>query len=524
MGTWTMGDLVDMEFLVHEDALSAPDGQEALRRRDREIYQEYQAGKNQSPDRRGLFRFWLEKRRKERFQGRASFGEEIGSYIFLAAFLLFLTGLLLAAGAVASFFHGAEASAPRPEPINVLAFGLVCIAFPFAVSLYGIWVALGQRAFPRLPKAPALFRGTLFTLFQFLLNKAARRVAGGMGAERRLDAHALAGALKQRAVSRKGAISAQFFLVVQCLGIAFTLALPAFSRVDYEFHSRVFGWQSTDRQVTAAGVYGAVKTIALPWSWLQPEGTGFPTEAQVAQTRFVRFQDPSAFPPDAAPVWANFLFMAGLVYGLLPRLFLAWLSNRHAKAALHDEDFEELRFDALWERMTLSPGAFGRPAESITNVSFSELLTSGSAFTGIETAACKIVLPPEAHARLEAIQNWLKTNKGWEAIGSMEFSPGLEEKERLIAALATPGDGTPATRILIVQESFMPPVQQFLDFLRKLRGAIGEKGVVLVGLLGKPDGAPLARPPAKIEVEVWKKKVASLGDPRMDVIAFLTPE
>ena len=352
------------------------------------------------------------------------------------------------------------------------------------------------------------------------------RDSAGAGSGERLDARTLAGALWQRAVSRKSAISAKFFLLVQAFGIAFTLGLPVFSRMDYEFHSRVFGWQTTDRQITAETIYGVVKGVAAPWGWFEPGGTGFPTAAQVAQTRFVWFRDPSTFPPDAAPAWANFLFWAALIYGPVPRLLLAWLSNRHAKAALRDEDFEELRFDALWERMTLPPVIFGHPAGNTADESPARVPGAPPAGPDTETARCKIIIPSEIHtpALVAAIENWLKDNKGWETAGIMELGPGPAEKERVAGLLAASAIAENNTRILIIHESFMPLVEETVLFLRNIRAAIGGKGAVLVCLLGKPDGTPLAKPPTRTEAGIWKKKVVSLGDPNMDVLSFLAPE
>jgi hypothetical protein len=67
-------------------------------------------------------------------------------------------------------------------------------------------------------------------------------------------------------------------------------------------------------------------------------------------------------------------------------------------------------------------------------------------------------------------------------------------------------------------------LQQFLDFLTDVRSAIGAESTILVGLVGKPDGTPLARPPKEIEADVWRKKVIGLGDPNLEVLSFVNPE
>jgi hypothetical protein len=139
-----------------------------------------------------------------------------------------------------------------------------------------------------------------------------------------------------------------------------------------------------------------------------------------------------------------------------------------------------------------------------------------------------VIVPAEVHTpeRVAAIQVRLRDGKGWTAADAdfetMRAARG--EKERLIAQCTTGADGAGRVRLVVVQESFMPPVQSFLDFLKGLRSALGAKGSVHVGLIGKPNDQPFGKPPKAIEFDVWRKKVIGLGDPNIEVLSFVDPE
>lgn len=523
---WTLADLIDLEILIQEDAEVERDKIEGLRQRDRGIYKQFprSADAGVLKNRRGLFHFWLDVRLRERFRSKLSLGAEILSLINWSRVVLLLAGLLVARGAVWSMLRENEVSG---EPSNVLGFGLACIALPFVLTLYGFWVLLGQKAIPKLPAAPAFIRGTLFELIQPMLRKFALRVSAHLGPERRLNAQTLVGALKQRVESRKSAIGAMLFHLVQAFGIAFTGGVLVFSWINCLPNSRAFGWQTTDQRITAAFVHSGVKRLASPWSWLRPEGIGFPTLRQVEQTQFVRFGDRAPFRDSkAASAWAAFLIWSALIYGFIPRLILNRLSARQVATALRAETFEELRFDALWERMTLERGGFKHPETGTTK----EEIILGDGFPAdtskTQTVAYSVLLPAEIHTpeRALAIEEWLQNRKGWNRPTVLMMRAEASEKAHLIAELRVAAEGASRMRILLVQESFMPPVQQSLDFLRHIRSEVGAKGAILVGLLGKPDGTPFARPPKKIEADVWRKKVTGLGDPNLEVFSFVEPE
>jgi hypothetical protein len=362
---WSLRDLIDFEVLIREDAEAERQNPQLLADRDHAIQKQLSVAPARHSPRRATFREWLELRRRERFHDNPSPGEEVVSVLRWLRGGLIIAGALVARGAVWSFFRGAETATVHPEPVNVLWYALVCIGLPFLFSLYGFWVLLGYKALPKLPTGPAFLRGALFSLAQPLVRRAAAHISESLGAERRLHAQSVLGALRQRLESRRSALGAMFFHLLQAFGVSFTLGVLVFSWIDCTFYNRSFGWQTTNASTTAERVHSIARTAATPWSWAQPEGVGFPTLEQVDRTNFVRFHSPADFPKEAAYTWAAFLIWAALVYGVLPRLVLERLTAQHVRVALRREDFTELRFDPLWERLTARAEAatvFSAPA------------------------------------------------------------------------------------------------------------------------------------------------------------------
>jgi hypothetical protein len=523
---WTLRDLIDFEVLVREDSEAERRDPQALADREQAIRKQLAVIPARHSPRRATFREWLELRRRERFQDNPSPGEEVVSVLRWLRGGLIIAGALVARGAVWSFFRGAETATVHPEPVNVLWYALVCIGLPFLFSLYGFWVLLGYKALPKLPTGPAFLRGALFSLAQPLVRRAAAQISESLGAERRLHAQSLLGALRQRLESRRSALGAMFFHLLQAFGVSFTIGVLVFSWIDCTFYNRSFGWQTTNASTTADRVHSLARGVAKPWSWVQPEGVGFPTLEEVDRTNFVRFHSPADFPKEAAYTWAAFLIWAALVYGVLPRLVLERLTAHHVRAALRREDFTELRFDPLWERLTpREEGATIAAPAPDAPVQIPERPKPGSAepleprTPDAPGTMYRLVLPGDIRepGTAEAVAEWMRAKKGWEQRQVVPLGHSIEDREAFIGSLRQ----NAGPHLLLLQESFMPPVEEYLQLLREIRVALGSKTKVLVGLIGKPNCTPLAAPPREVDAQVWEGIVAKLGDPNLGVFSFL---
>lgn len=530
-GRWALRDWIDFEFFFGEDEEEIAAGNvEDLRTRDEKIRADLEARggaeSSTSPNRSRLLRFWLEQRRARQFGAELAPGEQVESLLGWVSVALAVAGLLLAKGAVWSFFRASESLLQRPEPVNVFWFAVVCIGLPLLFTLYGFWLFLGAQAAPGFPRAPAFLRGALFGLLRPLTARAVRKVSSASTAEKRLRARAFWGAFRRRALDHKTVLGRQLTCVIQWFGLGFAAGILLFSWVDCLFYSRVFGWQSTAVSLTPEAAYRTVRAIAVPWSWLAPDGSGFPTLEQVAATRFIRYRDPAPFPPDAASAWANFLMAAVLVYGLLPRVALYVLSRWQLRRALAFPDFGQVRFDRLWERLTQPRISMGGERSETGPVPLdSPPVQARQTTAGLN---CLVLLPEELadESRETAVREWLRAKKGWSIQAVVPLpnesnqsgqSGGADSWGRVQRASAEMG----AARAVLVQESFMPPGKAALNLVRQVKTAFG--GGVVLALLGKPGSDPLGEPPNPTDLAVWRAKIVSLGDSNIDLFSFREP-
>lgn len=90
---------------------------------------------------------------------------------------------------------------------------------------------------------------------------------------------------------------------------------------------------------------------------------------------------------------------------------------------------------------------------------------------------------------------------------------------KTLAALENHGRG----EVLMVVESWEPPIADYLDFLADLRGAVGRERMIVVLLYNRDlQGRPA--PPRPRDIQVWRDQIAALGDPWMCVEELIQQE
>jgi hypothetical protein len=77
-----------------------------------------------------------------------------------------------------------------------------------------------------------------------------------------------------------------------------------------------------------------------------------------------------------------------------------------------------------------------------------------------------------------------------------------------LAALENDGQG----EVLMVVESWEPPIADYVDFLSEMRRVVGRERMIVVLLYNRDaEGQPI--PPRRQDVKVWRDQIATLGDP-----------
>lgn len=510
--SWSIADLIDFEILVAEDAAALQDDQlEGLKRRDRAIYLAVKTpkAKPDGNERRWWFHKWLQARTQTRFSNDCTPGEEVCTYFGWATFGLGFAGSIISASVVAGLFHGTSLRIKgNPLSVDITWYFLIFAVLPFTLSLMGMCL-LGRRQGSRsIRRRISPLRSVALRLLDRSIRALAQRVSEKLPEERKLSANALIGVFEQRWKVRKDVVWAQVIRLVQVFGLSFTVCV-VISTLFMTITGHAYSW-STDWGFDAKSVHKLAQAIAAPWSWAVPSGLGVPSLEQVHSSEAGRQAITGS-----ATAWRNFLVLSAFVYGVVPRAILYLWSTWLVRSALKRQDFDEPRFDCLWERLMTPHVSVEKDPEpnfeiARLPISLSTGQTSSDPYT--------IIFPAELNdPRLaEAVADFMR-QKGLK-VGESIVLPELPK------AISTEITKLPESPVYLVHESWMWQAGELTDLLREIRNSVGTKRTVILALLGKPNGEPLGGEPLTQDVDVWERLINAEGDPYLAVRTFLPPQ
>jgi hypothetical protein len=443
-------------------------------------------------------------------------GEVFASVISGVRLFLIVFGLVFGFTAGWGFF-----SYLGRTPVNVLYF-LTAFILPQWLFLLLAASALlpghGFNLYPPLQLAGALLNHYYAAAWKKLINR--------LDAGKRLRLDALAGHGRLFA----GRLGSAFFwraaALTQMFACAVNIGLLASSLLKITVTDLAFGWQST-LAFSAEKLFAAVRLLAIPWSWLWPEGAGHPSLAQIEGSRIVLKEGIARLQTEDLVSWWPFLLLCLIVYGLLPRLILLIFCRWRGRRLLAQNLTRMPEAEELWQRMqspllttrglpdsggdiamAISPARLAprpqnvpaRPAlflvpEELRPSLPEDVLAAWLAGHGLRLAAIRPV-PAEYEARLA-----LPTT--------------IAAEMRTLKAMASP------CALCLLAESWLPPIDSFLELLRQLRQAIGGQEQIFVLLVGKAkNGGVLTPPDDPVMVTVWRQKLAALADPALRPLSF----
>jgi len=505
--TWDIGDSIDLEYFV---ALDRDIPYQTLRERDWRITEGMPGlGKEQA-----LF-VWLKARRREA-EGRAP-GETFASVLAAVRFFLIVFGLVFGFAAGWGFL-----SYLGHTPINSLYF-FVAFLLPqwlfLVLTIAALLPGHGLGLYPPLRLVGALL--------QRLYAAASRKLMDRLDGEKRLRLSALAGHGRLFA----GRLGKVFFWLVAALTQSFACAanigLLVAALLKITVTDLAFGWQST-LTVSAAKIFAAARMLSWPWSWLWPEGLGYPSLAQIEGSRIVLKEGIAHLQTENLVSWWPFLLLCLLVYALLPRLFLWIFCHWRGRRALAASLVRMPEGEELWQRLR-GPLVTTRGLPD-TDGGITVSISPASEEGREKVAPDGPVLPA-----LLAIPEELQPGLPQEALANCLARHGLQLAAlrplpaEYGARLAFPADVAeeitalaPMAALCILCESWLPPIFSFLELLKELRRALGGERRIIVLLIGKAKdgGAALAAPDDPVMVTVWRQKLAALADPGLRLLPF----
>ncbi len=481
-----VGDLIDLEVALEEDRERPI---EVLLARDARIGRELAAA---GLDDRGLVLAWVDRVRSS----PESPGQAIEALLRLSSLLLVGAGLLSGALAVAGWlWTGARV------PVNVVQLWPALVGLQLVLAVFWVLVRLAPGWLTRsVGDGLSTWLPTAFGALAVRFAPPGARDAWNRF--RALD-RVYAGLRFWRATQLSQAFAVAF-------NVGALAALFFIPTVD----DPAFGWRS--RLMDAGELQRVTTVIATPWAAVWPDA--LPTRDEILATADSSLEsavDAEAGAAGHSEVWAAwwpFLVASFVVYGLLPRLVLRGVAGLRMRRLLGGIDFDHEGCVRLRERLR-RPVVDGRAA--------------GEEVTGAHPGSLEPPLAPlELPDRVQVVR-WAGVPGTAEQLGERlarvfgvmvdgaETAGGLD-LDADAAALAALRD---AAAVLVVVEAWEAPSADYLDFLRKLRGGLGERAPVIVLTCDVGvDGQPTDVDPRHLAL--WRRHLAALADPWLRVEAL----
>jgi hypothetical protein len=548
----SLEDLVDLEMQLQVDR---DRDSHDLRRRDAEIGQKIDAQRLvEKGDDRRLFLAWLKDVRTEADPHQPSPGRQVKLFLEIVGLVLAIFGLSLGFGAVTGWLR-----MDPTEPVNAVFFWSVIIGVQ--ILLLGVWV---------VAILPASWLGVLpgAEAFQMLLRLVARALplivawlATRISPEHRVLLGRVRGTLQSWSWVYGKIRFWKLVGLTQVFAVAYNVgAILAFVGISYG-NDPAFGWKS--RLLTPEALHRIVQILSAPWSWAWPAAA--PTLEHIHLTRYSSLDpryremfESRGGEVDAWVLWWPFLLACLIFYGLGPRLVTLLIAQWQSRRALARVKLDHGDFYKLKDRLTrplvetqalkpelgdepkASPPAQGatvapqvRSPEIRQNVdpAWREPPTRQNISPVSETPApsSKTETPQPVRSAPRAqrtVVRWAGVNLSRDDLAALVRKRlGVETAdvhtvgdlqgkgdEMTLAALENDGEG----EVLMVVESWEPPIADYVDFLTDLRHAVGRERMIVV-LLYNRDAQGSPSPSRPQDVRVWRDQIAAMGDPWMCV-------
>ncbi len=531
---WTIGDLIDLEYLLGQEG--RVEDQKILEERDRRIYLEKIAplladsGDGSLAERPlpgTLVRLWVF------FMGQVQGflpGVLIDSGFRFLRGLLFVWGLVTGLIVCLSLF-----SYTGSLPLNISYFFGV-ILLPQTLLLLFTLAGLAL-----MKVRPGKISGLgIYPAFGLALERSAarlfRRARSQLSGEKQEALMAALGSFRRSRSVNSRLFLWPLFVLMQLFGVGFNLGVLAATLGRVAFFDTAFGWQSS-LNLGHDFVVKVVKMISTPWSWAFPSGVGFPSPAQIEGTRLILKDGIYHLATTDLVSWWPFLILSVVTYALLPRTLLLLLGVFAQKRSLARYSFDSWGIKKLVRRL-ITPRVTTEPVVS---------QETGKA-SSLEEFYGRITRPVNGknndrhdHFFQEPGKNQVSEN--FLALVHDDIFDMLDKedfKERLLHGLncrvetilrtgldsSAEADQITAFKdsvagILLLQEAWLPPIREILAFILKVRTRTPEIPLVVV-LIGKPGPDTLFTVPDSQDKKIWAVKIKGLGDPLIDVEDLVT--
>ncbi|WP_221032446.1 DUF2868 domain-containing protein [Actomonas aquatica] len=305
----------------------------------------------------------------------------------------------------------------------------------------------------------------------------------------------------------------------QVLAVCFQISALTCTLLLVVFTDLTFGWSTTltsgEATRDATRVHQITDVLATPWSWAWPAAA--PDEVLIRDSRFYRVTAEALTATEAARLggWWPFVVMCIAVYGLGPRLLTFALARRQCAQARRLALVEIPGLSAVLRR--LHRQQLSAQAESPEREDPSPVEPRSSTPSNAQPSALQLV----------TVINWSGVPNDGDVIdrhfpNTPQQAAGggatTAEDDAVIAQIS-PQLSSPDHAALIVVKAWEPPLMDCLDFLRALRTAARHPLAPIVVLPVGLEGLDTLNRATDAQLELWTRKLRSLGDPALRVVA-----
>ena len=290
--------------------------------------------------------------------------------------------------------------------------------------------------------------------------------------------------------SPRAAVLWRIARLVQAAGIFFNIGiLTGLAGLVLVRHIGFF-WETTTELAMHSILETSVKFLSVPWGFWWPGA--MPNPFVIEASRWFPARASGQVPGPSA--WWEFLLMATVVWGLLPRVILwllAWHAGRRSLAAL---DFQGRSHRALW-RTLVGTDRTETDEKPLDGVLVLDVGGSGLTVDGLR---------PFLLRRLRVHPS------AWHTVAVLD-SGAEEEAARALG-------NAPAGVVLLVEGWALSP-SRMLALHAKIRGCAGSQTPIKF-LIANVDETRQPTPPNAQEKREWERFVDSLRDPAAEIFIF----
>ncbi|MCE5231011.1 DUF2868 domain-containing protein [bacterium] len=493
----SLSELIDLEQQFEADAAVS---RAQLVRRDAEIGRSINAS---ALDGIALYRAWLG---AVRDPDQPCMGRQVDQLRRWVTAALVVGGFLIGLVAVSGWLSMASG-----RPINVIHLWAVMVGVQLMLLLGWILVILPERWLARIPGIEPL---------QWMLRAVARVVPtaagwvglrlGVSGGDKLRDLYARL----RRLDWQYGRV--RFWLLLrltQIFAVSFNIGAALGFVIMATVSDPALGWRSS--LLNADHVHAAARTIALPWSRLVPQAV--PTREEIEATQYSSLEQRYVRGGPAAgtrvwAAWLPFMLASLLCYGFAPRLLALAFAHWRYRRALRDVDFSHADFQRLRERLV-------RPQIETQSEESEEPCPAGAPgiVAGLDVAPAQSPL----------VLKWAGVGESDSGISQLvQLRLGVQPRRVMtVGALDTNADAaalaeaaSDAAPVVLIVESWEPPVGDYLDFLAALREHAPRRPIIVLLYQCNEEGRPAA--PKPFDAEQWRRRLSLAADPglRVDVL------